>query len=60
MKRYPDIITERVDDIPLLLEQMQRMGLPTLIDHHFPPTAIGRPQPGLGEYDLAQLNCVPR
>ena len=24
------IITERVDDIPLLLEQMQRMGLPTL------------------------------
>ena len=24
------IITERVDDIPLLIEQMQRMGLPTL------------------------------
>ena len=23
------LITERVDDIPLLLEQMQRMGLPT-------------------------------
>jgi hypothetical protein len=22
--------SERVDDIPLLLEQMQRMGLPTL------------------------------
>ena len=30
------IITERVDDIPLLLEQMQRMGLPTLFDTHFP------------------------
>ena len=29
-------ITERVDDIPLLLEQMQRMGLPTLLDDHFP------------------------
>jgi transposase len=26
----------RVDDIPLLLEQMQRMGLPTLLDTHFP------------------------
>jgi hypothetical protein len=24
------IITERVDDIPLLIAQMQRMGLPTL------------------------------
>jgi transposase len=32
----PTIITERVDDIPLLLEQMQRMGLPTLLDTHFP------------------------
>jgi hypothetical protein len=31
-----NIITERVDDIPLLLEQMQRMGLPTLLDAHFP------------------------
>jgi len=30
------IITERVDDIPLLLEQMQRMGLPGLVDEHFP------------------------
>lgn len=31
------IITERVDDIPLLLEQMQRMGLPALLDASFPP-----------------------
>jgi transposase len=30
------IFTERVDDIPLLIEQMKRMDLPTLIDHHVP------------------------
>jgi transposase len=36
MHETPIILTERVDDIPLLLEQMQRMGLPTLLDHHFP------------------------
>src|SRR5215468_471873 len=36
MHEIPNIITERVDDIPLLLEQMQRMELPTLIDTHFP------------------------
>src|SRR5437867_1292880 len=36
MNAIPTIITERVDDIPLLLEQMQRMGLPTLFDDHFP------------------------
>jgi hypothetical protein len=30
------IITERVDDIPLLIHQMQQMALPTLIDQHFP------------------------
>jgi transposase len=36
MHEIPTILTERVDDIPLLLEQMQRMGLPTLLDNHFP------------------------
>jgi len=36
MNEILNIITERVDDIPLLLEQMQRMGLPTLLDTHFP------------------------
>src|SRR3989441_6214323 len=36
MNEIPIIITERVDDIPLLLEQRQRMGLPTLFDTHFP------------------------
>jgi len=30
------IKTERVDDIPLLLAQMQRMGLVELLDRHFP------------------------
>lgn len=36
MHEIPNIITERVDDIPLLLAQMQRMGLPALLDHPFP------------------------
>jgi len=36
------IFTERVDDIPLLLEHMQRMELPTLIDHHFPTHGNGK------------------
>jgi len=36
MNEILNIITERVDDIPLLLHQMQRMELPTLIDTHFP------------------------
>src|SRR5256886_407871 len=36
MNEIPNIIAERVDDIPLLIEQMQRMGLPTLFDTHFP------------------------
>lgn len=37
MQEIPNIITERVDDIPLLLEQRQRMGLPTRFDDHCPP-----------------------
>lgn len=36
MNKIPTLITERVDDIPLLLGQMQRMSLPTLFDTHFP------------------------
>jgi len=36
MNEKPNIITERVDDIPLLLAQMERMGLATLLDTHFP------------------------
>jgi transposase len=29
------IISERVDDIPLLLAQLERMGIPSLLDEHF-------------------------
>jgi transposase len=36
MNEIPNIIAERVDNIPLLLHQMQQMDLPTLIDTHFP------------------------
>ena len=36
MHDIQNILTERVDDIPLLLAQMQRMSLPTLLDEHFP------------------------
>jgi transposase len=36
MNEIPNIIMERVDDIPLLLQQMQQMDLPALIDTHFP------------------------
>jgi hypothetical protein len=36
MNEVPTIITERVDDMPLLLEQMQRMSLPPLFDTYFP------------------------
>src|SRR5918992_1216582 len=36
MNEKPIIITERVDDIPLLLAQMDRMGLAALLDAHFP------------------------
>src|SRR4029453_13272982 len=30
------IVSERVDDIPLLLAQLDRMGLQPLLDEHFP------------------------
>jgi transposase len=36
MHNIQSITTERVDDIPLLIEEMKRMELPTLIDQHFP------------------------
>ena len=53
MNETPTIITERVDDIPLLLEHMQRMGLPTLFDHHFPTHGNW-----LGEHHLAECYFV--
>lgn len=36
MNDIQNVTTERVDDIPLLLEQMKQMKLPTLIDRYFP------------------------
>ena len=36
MNEIQSIITERVDDIPLLLAQMDRMGLVASLDAHFP------------------------
>ena len=30
------LTTERVDDIPLLLAQLERMGVQALLDEHFP------------------------
>lgn len=36
MSEQPTIHTERVDDVPLLLAQLERMGVPALLDAHFP------------------------
>jgi len=36
MNEERTIITERVDDTPLLLAHMERMGLPSLLDEYFP------------------------
>ena len=36
MSEQPIIHTERVDDVPLLLAHMQRLGLPTILDTPFP------------------------
>ena len=31
-----EIVTERVDDIPVLLAHLEQMGMPRLLDEHFP------------------------
>ena len=36
MKKPVAITTERVDDIPLLLAQLKRMGVQELMDEYFP------------------------
>jgi transposase len=36
MNEQPIITTKRVDDVPLLLAHMQRLGLPHIVDTHFP------------------------
>jgi transposase len=35
-EQQPLVHTERVDDVPGLLAHMQRLGLPTILDTHFP------------------------
>jgi transposase len=51
------ITTERVDDIPLLLAQMQRMGLARLLDAHF-PTHGNRQGVSLGMVTIIWLTHV--
>lgn len=36
MTEKPTVISERVDDTPLLLAHSERMGIPMLLDGHFP------------------------
>jgi transposase len=37
MTEITNLLTERVDDVPLLLAEMERMGLPALVDQYFGP-----------------------
>src|SRR5215470_13132248 len=57
MNEISNIITERVDDIPLLIAQMQRMGLPTLFDTHF-PTHGNWTGLSLGWVSTIWLSCI--
>jgi hypothetical protein len=49
------VITERVDDVALLIAQMIKMGLPEVLDRHLPRQGIGKtnallsPAPLLGQ-----------
>src|SRR6266571_5966677 len=51
------IRTERVDDLPLLLAQMQRMGIARLLDEHL-PTHGNREGLSLGEVTTIWLTHV--
>ena len=57
MKEKPNIITERVDDIPLLLAQMERLGLAALLDTHF-PTHGNRQGLGFGRVATIWLSSI--
>ena len=48
MDEEVDIKNERVDDIPLLLAQMERMGIQPLLDSCFPRTETGRGSASVG------------
>ena len=55
--RNLNVTSERVDDIPLLLAQVKKMGVPELLDRHLHTAReLGRNQPGLdGSIWLAHL-----
>ena len=36
MEKSLTVQTERIDDLPLLLCQLEKMDIPSLLDHHFP------------------------
>lgn len=36
MEKSLTLQTERIDDLPVLLCQLKKMGIPSLLDHHFP------------------------
>ena len=36
MEQSLTVQTERIDDLPVLLCQLEKMGIPSLLDHHFP------------------------
>jgi transposase len=57
MKEALSIETERTDDIPLLLRQMQRMQLAPLLDKHFPTHGL-RKGLSVGELILVWLTHV--
>src|SRR5260370_42471098 len=55
MKEALSIETERTDDIPLLLTQMQRMQVAILLDKHFPTHGLRK---GLSMGELTQVWLV--
>ena len=57
MKEAVTILKERVNDIPLLLAQMERMGIARLLDEHF-PTHGNRAGLSLGELTTIWLTHV--
>lgn len=57
MKEALSIETERVDDIPLLIAQMQRMNLVELLDKHF-PTNGNREELSLGWVSVIWLTHI--
>jgi hypothetical protein len=59
MKEALSIETERTDDLPLLLTQMQRMQLATLLDKHFPTHGL-RKGLSVGELILVWLTMYSR